>query len=404
MRTFIKITAIFCILVFWSCSEKRETTIKINALPVAAHVNGDILEGPSILTDSRRFVWGASVLKGHDGKYHMVYSTWECGDSIPEFSDSWVLYSKLAYAVSDFPDRGFRFQKNILQGRANEGDSTAWDAQMVHNPHLREFNGKYYLYYIGSKDPGVQPTGSKGENVTKRNRVQQSQKIGVIEFNSFDDLLSGNFKRPEIPLLTPRTRVKSDNIVNPSPEGTKPKPDNVIVVNPSVVQRPSDGKFLLYFKGNIYNPQWRGVHGVAISDSPTGSFVPTDNYVFDIQLENGKIASAEDPFVWYYKKKKRFYAVIKDFSGKITGDEPGLAILESIDGIAWTKCKRSAFMKKKLILKNGKTIHVKRLERPQLLLNADGDPLVMYCACSLVNVNNRKDGVSFNVQIPLKTE
>ncbi|MEN8186417.1 MAG: glycoside hydrolase family protein [Bacteroidota bacterium] len=399
----ISIPLVFILIFSTGCCRKKETLV-INPLPINAQVSGDILKGPSILNDPNRFVWGGSVLKGTDDKYHMIYNTWECGDSIPVFSNSWVLHSKLAYAVSDFPDKNFQFKKIILQGSSFDGDSTAWDAQMVTNPHLKEFDGKYYLYYVGSSDPGEQPIGSKGVNVNKRNRVQQSQKIGVIEFKSFKDLLQGNFKRPDQPLLAPRTRVKTNNIVNPSPEGTEPKPDNIIVVNPSVVQRPSDGKFLLYFKGNIYDPNWKGVHGVAISDSPSGTFVPTDSLVFDIKLENGKIASAEDPFVWYHNKNKRFYAVIKDFSGSITESEPGLAILESQDGLTWAKTKKPFFMKKELVLRNGDIIKVNRLERPQLLLDKNDDPLVLYAACSIVDINNRTDGVSFNIHIPLSTE
>jgi hypothetical protein len=391
-------------VIFISCSGKNKDSFSVYPMPVNAIKQGNILEGPSVLNDPKRFVWGASVIKGDDGKYHMLYSTWECGDSIPPFQNSWVLYSKIAYAVSDYPDRNFKFQKIVLRGRALDGDSTAWDAQMVHNPHVKKFNGKYYLYYGGGKDPGIQPKGSKGEKLNKRNRVQQNQCIGVIEFNSFDDLLSGNFKRPDKPILRPRTRVKPDNVVNPSPDGTEPKPDNLIVVNPSVVRRPSDGKFLLFFKGNFYNPNWRGVHGVAVGDSPAGPFTATDNFVFGIRNEDGKIASGEDPFVWYNKKHQKFYVILKDFTGKITKGRPGLAILESKDGIKWERPENSFFMKKQVILRSGDTIKVANLERPQLLLNDSGDPRVLFAACSLGPVSNKTDGSTFNVHIPLKVK
>jgi hypothetical protein len=273
---------------------------------------------------------------------------------------------------------------------------------MVHNAHVKQFNNKYYLYYGGGKDPGVQPKGSAGENLNKRDRVQQSQKIGVIEFESFETLLTGNYKRFDSPLLSARTRVKPDNIVNPSPEGTVPKPDNIIVVNPSVVQRPSDGKYLLYFKGNFYNPNWRGVHGVAIGNSPTGPFTATDHFVFDVRNEDGTIASGEDPYVWYHNSHKKFYVVLKDFTGRITEGNPGLAILESLDGIKWTKPKNPFFMKKQVVLSNGDTLKVNNLERPQLLIDEKGFPKVLYAACAIVNVHPRKDGTSFNVHIPLE--
>ncbi len=385
-----------------ACSSPVTHELKVKALPVEASLSGEVLVGPSALNDPDRFVWGASVVKGNDGLYHMLYSTWECGDTLPPFTNSWVLYSKIAYAVSEYPDRDFTFQKIVLQGAAAGGDSAAWDARMVHNPHVKRFNGKYYLYYGGSKDPGVQAPGSKGANVDLRNRVQQYQCIGVIEFDNFDDLMAGNFERPKVPLLTPRTRVKPDNIVNPSPEGTEPKPDNIIVVNPSVVQRPSDGKYLLYFKGNFYNPGWRGVHGVAISDSPVGPFSATDSFVFDIRNDDGTIASGEDPYVWWHPAHQCFYVVLKDFTGRITAGKPGLAILQSSDGIKWEKPADSFFLKKEVILASGDTLDVDRFERPQLLISGNGDPKVLYAACSIKPAGLKTDGSTFNIHIPLK--
>jgi hypothetical protein len=111
------------------------------------------------------------------------------------------------------------FRRLSCRARRYDGDTLAWDAQMVHNPHIKRFNGKYYLYYIGSRDPGVQPKGSTGEGLDKRSRVQQSQCTGVIEFDSFHELLAGTFERPKQPLLQARTRVKADHIVNGSPPG-----------------------------------------------------------------------------------------------------------------------------------------------------------------------------------------
>lgn len=383
--------------------DKQPDSLTISAMALEgdyAELNGrTIIKSPHTLQLEDYFVWGGSVIKGKDNKYHMLFSLWECGEEWAPFQDGWLLHSKIAYAVSNYPNKGFEFQKIVLQGRMFKGDATAWDAQSVHNAHIKEFNNKYYLYYTGSFDPGSQPKGSPGENLSKRNRIQQSQKIGVIEFESFQDLLAGNFKRPDRPLLVPRTRVKRDNVVNPSPEGTLAKPDNLIVVNPSVVYRPKDGKYLLYFKGNLWDPNWRGVHGVAIGDSPTGPFMAMDDFVFDIRLEDGKIASAEDPYVWYYKELNQLFAVIKDFTGKITGSKPGLAILISSDGINWKKPAISLFMNKELFFANGQRLDVSHLERPQLFINKDGTPSVLYCACSVEPVGGKKDGSTFNVQI-----
>jgi len=367
--------------------------------------NRTSIYSPNTLQHPEKFVWGASVVKAEDGKYHMLYSRWDTGPENTNFSNAWVLYSEIAYAVSEYPDRGFEHVAVVLKGRMHEGDSTAWDAQAVHNPHIKRFNNRYYLYYIGNRDPGPVPEGQPGWKLNKRDRCQQNQLTGVIVFDSFEDLVNGKLDRPDKPLLIPRTRVKHDieNAYNPSPGTVIPKPDNLIIVNPSVVYREKDNKYLLYFKGNMYDPHWRGVHGVAISDKPVGPFIARDDFIFNIKNDDGTIASAEDPYVWYHSKYGRFYALIKDFSGRITGSEPGLAVLQSDDGINWKRLPEgSSLIRKELLFADGDTIKVSHLERPQLLIDKQGNPLVLYAACSFEPAGNKKDGTTFNVQIPIK--
>lgn len=390
------------LIIFFACSK---TSYFYQTQPVDLTVmeeNGITkVSGSSVFQLADTFVWGGSPIKIRD-KYYMFYSAWESGNNVPKFSESWLTNSKIGLAVSDSPFGNFKSLGIVLKGSNANGDSAAWDAQSAHNPHIQSFNGKFYLYYVSSVDLGVQPLGSPGEKLEKRNRLQQNQKIGVIEFSSINDLISGNFARNNRALLSPRTRVKPDNVINPSPSGTIAKPDNLIVVNPAVVYRPTDGKYLLYFKGNIYDPEWRGVHGVAIGDSPAGPFLATDSFVFDFNDGSGKKVSAEDPFVWYHRKDKCFYAVVKDFNGKLTGNFPGLALLESTDGIEWKPSHFSLFSKKELILLDGTIVKVDRLERPQVLLDKNDDPVVLFAACSVDPCNNKQDGGTFNVQIPVK--
>ena len=108
------ILSICLAILFISCTENKKRTLQVKALTIDAQVVGNILSGSSVLNDPDRFVWGSTVIKGEDGKYHMLYGTWECGDTIPVFSNSWVLHSKIAYAVSDYPDRDFKIQKIVL--------------------------------------------------------------------------------------------------------------------------------------------------------------------------------------------------------------------------------------------------------------------------------------------------
>jgi hypothetical protein len=207
-----------------------------------------------------------------------------------------------------------------------------------------------------------------------------------------------------MPLLSPSTRVKSTNAIDPSPAGTIAGPDNMVVVNPSVVYRRTDGKYLLYFKGNWYDPVWRGVHGVAIGDSPLGPFQVQPQIVFDIKDKDGKIANAEDPFVWYHPKHKLFYAVLKDFTGRLTGGDPSLALLQSQNGIHWDLSTKAEFLKKEVMLKNGNTIQLYHLERPYLLLDASGYPLVFYGAAAIHSPEKQITTGTFNLHIPFANE
>lgn len=375
----------------------RDARLKFTAQPVDVVVDSVSVSGKSVFSLPGHFVWGASVAKADDGRYFMIYSASETGKY--PFGDAWVLGSKMGLAVSDRPDGGFRHVCFFMNADGFAPDTSSWDAQTVSNPHLRRFGGRYYLYYAGSCDPGEE---SVSGNLSRRDRIQQNQKIGVISFDSFDDLAAGKFSRSNVPLLAPRTRVKPNDIVNPSPEGTSALPDNIITVNPSVVYRPSDGKYLLYFKGNVYDPAWRGVHGVAVSDSPDCGFVTQDIIVFHIETADGRL-SAEDPFVWYDAEKAMFYAVFKDFNGQFTKGEPSLAIMESEDGIRWTLPENSMFMKKELCLKSGEKLKVNRLERPQILPDVHGKPAVLYAACAVSDPDSRSDGGTFNVQIPILT-
>jgi hypothetical protein len=381
---------------------KKEFKVEIQPIDaVLVKDSSDYLLGRSVLKLDGYFVWGASVVEGDDGKFHMIFSLWESGPDHDTFNNSWVLDSKLGYAVSDFPDRDFKFQKIILQGALHDGKPETWDAQMVHNPHLKKFGDRYYLYYIGGMDKGE----SVAPDLDKRARVQQSLQIGVIGFDSFEDLLQGKFTRPSEPLLSPRTRVKANNVLLPSPPGTEVKPDNLIVVNPSVEFNPDTEEYMLFFKGNIYEPNWKGVHGVATSKSPAGPFTAKDKFIFDVKMPDGTLASAEDPYVWYSKAYGRFFAVVKDFTGRISGGNPkDLAILESKDGLDWTLGANPQFMKPEITLADGSKQKLNRLERPQFLVDKKGIPRYLYAASAVADVNGKKDGSSFNIHIPLKID
>ena len=101
------VSVLLCITLLLPSCQDRELSISLGSIPGHVEaVNGHIaLVSPSILADSNEFVWGCSCVKGEDGKYHLFYSMFEAGAEKPSFSDSWLLSSKIAHAVSDHPDR-----------------------------------------------------------------------------------------------------------------------------------------------------------------------------------------------------------------------------------------------------------------------------------------------------------
>ena len=93
------------------------------------------------------FNWGASIIKGDDGKYHMFYSRWK-----KEYTFlGWLTFSEVAHASAKDPAGPWKYRETVLTGRGKGH----WDAITAHNPKIKFFDGKYYLYYQGfSKAPG----------------------------------------------------------------------------------------------------------------------------------------------------------------------------------------------------------------------------------------------------------
>ncbi len=175
---------------------------------------------------------------------------------------------------------------------------------------------------------------------------------------------------------------------------------NIVVVNPSVEERP-DGKYILVFKGWQNKKGFGPVHGVAVSGSPTGPFEVLPEPIMIVEQAGGEIAMAEDPFIWFNKSRNSFYALVRDFNGDITGRGHSMALFKSPDGIQWLPAENVLASDLRVRWEDGTKSQVARLERPQLLLDEDGEPQVLFAACAIESPS-KKNGHSFNVHIPLK--
>jgi predicted GH43/DUF377 family glycosyl hydrolase len=88
------------------------------------------------------FNWCSSLIKGDDGKYHLFYSRWE-----KEYKfTGWLTHSEVAHAVADDPAGPWKYKETVLKSRGKGH----WDAITVHNPKIKKFGDKYYLYYVST--------------------------------------------------------------------------------------------------------------------------------------------------------------------------------------------------------------------------------------------------------------
>ena len=99
-----------------ACSPQDLSLVPV-PIPGQAEIRGDrtVITSPNTLQHPGDFIWGASVIQGDDGIYHMLYSTWDTGPDNEVFSNAWVLYSEIRYAVSEYPDRDFKPVATILR-------------------------------------------------------------------------------------------------------------------------------------------------------------------------------------------------------------------------------------------------------------------------------------------------
>ena len=97
------------------------------------------------------WVWGSSVVKGEDGKYHIYVSRFP--KSLP-FHPGWMVASEIVHAVSDTPQGPYRFSDIALPPRGAQ----YWDGRSTHNPRILKHGSRYYLIYMGSTHPFADPT------------------------------------------------------------------------------------------------------------------------------------------------------------------------------------------------------------------------------------------------------
>jgi hypothetical protein len=271
----------------------------------------------------------------------------------------------------------------VLKGSKKESD---WNRFSMHNPMISTFDGKYYLYYVSnSYDSNYNYNGPTTPENKRWFQYNCTQKIGVAIADHIEDFSTGKFILPKKWLIAP----DGDQMLE-------------ITNNPTVAKGP-DNKFYMMFKSRNL-PRGHMTMWMARADHPAGPFTVIGNIFSDKEF------SAEDPCMWYDKKRKRFYAVVKNFSnsGKLNAQFGSVALITSVDALHWQPANNSMVTPREITWKDGRKIELARLERPFIYIDENGEPAVLFAAYSKFTpekVNLSKLGMEHNtgnIRIPLK--
>ena len=318
------------------------------------------------------FIWCGSVVKGEDGRFHMFASCWE---KELGFGANWLFNSRVVRAVSDTPEGPFRLEETVLPRRGRQ----YFDGMNTHNPYIRYWNGKYYLYYMGTTYGCPVPTHMDQISSELFTEVWNKKRIGLAVSHS----VFGPWERRDTPLLEPRDCSFWDCTAT---------------TNPAVAIL-EDGRTYMLYKSRSYANATLQI-GVAMAERPDGEFrriseepvLSFDNPDFHL----------EDPYLWYEGGK--FRLLIKDDfknqSGGICGEWGAGLYGESDDCIHWRFADAPKAYSRTVTWDDGSVTTQCNLERPFLLLQ-DGKPTHLYLA---TGDGDRPYGFShtWNMVIPLK--
>lgn len=299
--------------------------------------------------------WGSSIIKERDGKYHLFYSRWK-----KEYSFfGWLTHSEIAHATAKSPMGPWKYKETVLKGRGKGH----WDAITAHNPKIKYFEGKYYLYYIA--------TNMGGEDYTDKDLVEiahtgythpnwkilrPNQRTGVAVANS----LNGPWTRTDAPLVEPSAAITT------------------LTVNPAI-DKGKDGKYYLIVKGDKPNEKrFIRNQAVGVSQHPDGPFEIQEKPVIDY-------LDTEDMSVWYDNSRDRFYGVFHTHNY--------IGLVTSKNGTDWEKSNEFVLKNKEILMEDGTTLKPDRMERP-FVYQEDGLPKVLSVAI-------KKGNDSYNVFIPI---
>ncbi len=340
----IGVTVVFTLLsTIFSCQVTNKDIAFVDRI-LSAPKNGGY-------QDSAYWVWGSSVIKGEDGRYHMFASRWPRNVNF----GNWVTSSEVVHAVADTPVGPYKTVDVALPARGKE----YWDGMCTHNPRIVKYKDQYLLYYFGTTYDFEKPT-PKDPKVSGGNWVKawRNKRIGVAISNS----INGPWKRLDKPVIEPR----------------KGHWDASITSNPSPVVNNKTGEILLMYKSSADTSNAPLLLGVSKAYKPEGPYERlSEKPILMFETDANEHIDLEDPYVWWNGEK--YEAIIKDRSGIICGEEGGGVHCWSKDGEKWQLFDNPKAYSRSIKWDDGTTSYQNHFERPFLLIE-DGVPTHFFAA------------------------
>lgn len=321
------------------------------------------------------WVWGGSVLKAEDGRYHMFVARWP---KHLTFHPGWMIASDIVHASADTPNGPFKFEEVALPARGAE----YWDGRSTFNPKILKYKDTYVLFYTGSTHPFEDFSSKDTLKLNSKYSIvgRSNKRIGI----AYSKNINGPWKRLDHPILETKNETFYSFLTsNPAPW-----------IN-------EDGSVVLLFKSRKYNKQFP-YHsnmkiGVATAPSFKGPYAVAKNEPI---FGEGSMPELEDPTLW--KDEHGYHVLAKDQRGEITGHIGHGILAHSPNGIEWELDKNPYAYSKTVKWEDGSVKEMGQLERVSVLLDEKGKVSHIYFATMDGPGGFNNSAKSWNIVIPIK--
>lgn len=310
-------------------------------LPAAAREPIERQEsGPYVLSDSEWFNWCPSVLLAGDGKYYMFHSRWRKSIGF----DAWLAMSEIVHCVADRPEGPSRFVSvaipDIAPGRGE------WFT--AHNPKIKYFRGRYYLYFVQTRASMNAREREEMSRVGGKHPRWMEVRNNQRTFVASSQTLDGPWEISKQPIVEPAASIER------------------LTVNPAVAQGPGGTYFMIVTGDKPGEKRFIRNQAVATAPAPKGPWT--------IQPEAAiEDMDTEDVSVWSARAWKRFFAV--------SHAHTFIGMIESENGLNWRRARQFELTKRLVAFDDGIAWTPDRMERPFVLTDETGQPLMLWVAC-----------------------